>query len=52
MLQVLEADPVVADLEEVEREEVQILGVDLQHGEECQVVDDLGEVDLRQVVDL
>ena len=42
----------VADLEEVEREEVQILGVDLQHGEECQVVGGRGEVDLRQVVDL
>ena len=42
----------VADLEEVGREEVQTLGVDLQHGEECQGVGGRGEVDLRQVVDL
>jgi len=52
VLQVLEADPVVADLEVAEREEVQILGEDLQHGEEFLVEGGRGEVDLRQVVDL
>jgi len=40
---------VEADLVEVEMEEVQRLEVDLQHGEECQVEDDPGEVDLRLV---